>query len=241
MVVTYMDYTSPNVQFFDDVNKNRFFTKDSGNYINVLGRQQMNTIGEASLLDINLTRGNVVEPHVHQNASELVYVVTGEAVVSFINPFTKEVLNFTAGPGQSVLVPQGWIHWEVANKDNTKIIAIFDARQPEFIGISDFLRLAPTNTIAHTYCLDEAMLKETLAPIKDTTVIGPPADCNKYHQPQTGVQGTSYNNPMMAPQGYQEHMIQVPPSMQGVQSYSGQMKKDGYSRQIIGNGQRNND
>ncbi|SFS44873.1 hypothetical protein [Paenibacillus sp. 453mf] len=44
MVVTYMDYTSPNVQFFDDVNKNRFFTKDSGNYINVLGRQQMNTI-----------------------------------------------------------------------------------------------------------------------------------------------------------------------------------------------------
>lgn len=241
MVVTYMDYTSPNVQFFDDVNKNRFFTKDSGNYINVLGRQQMNTIGEASLLDINLTRGNVVEPHVHQNASELVYVVTGEAVVSFINPFTKEVLNFTAGPGQSVLVPQGWIHWEVANKDNTKIIAIFDARQPEFIGISDFLRLAPTNTIAHTYCLDEAMLKETLAPIKDTTVIGPPADCNKYHQPQTGVQGTSYNNPMMAPQGYQGNMIQGPHCMQGVQSYSGQMKKDGYSRQIIGNGQRNND
>ncbi|MFD1135627.1 cupin domain-containing protein [Paenibacillus urinalis] len=240
MAVSYMDFTSPDVQFFDDVNKNRFFTKDSGNYINVLGRTQLNTLGNASLLDITLTRGNVVEPHVHQNASELVYVVSGEAIVSFVNPFTKEVLNFTAGPGQSVLVPQGWIHWEVASQDNTKIIAIFDAPEPLFIGISDFLRLAPTNTIAHTYCLDEAMLKQTLAPIKDTTVIGPPADCNKYHQPQTGVQGTSYNNHMMAPQGYQGHMIQSAQSMQGAHGHQGQMKKEGYSRQVIGNGQRHN-
>lgn len=45
---------------------------------------------------------------------------------------------------------------------------------------------------------------------------------------------------MMAPQGYQGHMMQGPQSMQGANVYQGHMKKEGYSRQVIGNGQRQN-
>ncbi|MFC3801189.1 cupin domain-containing protein [Cohnella sp. GCM10012308] len=177
MAVSYMDFTSPNVQFAYDVNQNRTFTKDSANYINTLGIQQLNTLGNASLLDIFMSAGNVVEPHVHQNASELVYLVSGAAVVSILNPFTKEVRNFALRPGQVALVPQGWFHWEMATENQTHIIAIFDAPVPEFIAVSDFLRLAPRNMLAHTYCLDETLITAALAPIKETTTIGPPVSC----------------------------------------------------------------
>ncbi|WP_350356222.1 cupin domain-containing protein [Cohnella hashimotonis] len=179
MAVSYMDFTSPNVQFAYDVNQNRTFTKDSANFINALGIQQLNTLGNASLLDIYMSAGNVVEPHIHQNASELVYLVSGAAVVSILNPFTKEVRNFALKPGQVALVPQGWFHWEMATENQTHIIAIFDAPTPEFIAVSDFLRLAPRNMLAHTYCLDESLITAALAPIKDTTTIGPPANCGK--------------------------------------------------------------
>lgn len=194
MAVSYMDFTSPNTQFTYDVSKNRFFTKDNNNYINALGIDQLNTLGNTSILDIYLSKGNVVEPHIHQNASELVYCVSGGAIVSLINPFTKEVRNFPITPAQVANVPQGWIHWEVATENNTHLLAIFDAPVPEFIPLSDFLRLAPRTLLAHTYCLDEAKLQEVLAPITSTTTIGPPANCGKT-KAQSANQGINANVP----------------------------------------------
>lgn len=199
MAVSYMDFTSPNTQFFYDVSKNRAFTKNSENYINSLGIQQLNTLGNVSLLDIFMTKGNVVEPHIHQNASELVYCISGSATVSILNPFTKKVIDVHLTPWQVANVPQGWFHWDIAAED-THFLAIFDAPVPEFIAVSDLLRLAPPSLLAHTYCLDEAMLKEVLAPITSTTTIGPPADCDKSPanlQPQTYTQAAAAAKPAM--------------------------------------------
>lgn len=192
MAVSYMDFTSPNVQYAFDLRNNRTFTKDNQNFINALGVQQLNTLGNVSLLDIYLSRANVVEPHIHQNASELVYCIAGSAVVSILNPFTKTVLNFPITVGQVANVPQGWFHWEIATVDNTHLLAIFDAPVPEFIAVSDFLRLAPRELLAHTYCLDQAEITQALAPITGTTTIGPPANCSRY-EPQ---------EPMQQPYGY---------------------------------------
>lgn len=177
MSASYMDFTSPSVQFTYDVNKNSFFKKDNQNYINFLSINQLNTLGNVSLLDIYLSTGNVIEPHTHQNATELVFCISGAAVVSIINPFTKELLNYSIQPGQVANVPQGWWHYEIAQVDNTHLIAIFDAPVPEFIGGSDLLRLTPASVFAHTYCLDEAKVKNTFAPITNTVIIGPPNDC----------------------------------------------------------------
>ncbi|MBW7456622.1 cupin domain-containing protein [Paenibacillus sepulcri] len=206
MAISYMDYASPTAQFSYDVSKNNFFTKDSRNLINALSIQQLNTLGNTSLLDIYLSTGNVIEPHTHQNASELVYCISGAAVVSLINPFTKELRNFPIQPGQVANVPQGWWHYEVATVDDTHLLAIFDAPIPEFIPGSDLLRLTPANVFAHTYCLNEAAVKATLAPITETVVIGPPANCNKNQSREQAesaypqnysyqpVQQQSYNN-----------------------------------------------
>lgn len=179
MANSYMDYTSPSVQFTYDMRNNLFFKKDDRNYIDALSIKQLNTLGNTSLLDIYLTTGNVVEPHIHQNATELVYCVTGEAVVSLINPFTNQLLNFTIQPGQVANVPQGWWHYEIANTDNTHLLAVFDAPIPEVIFGSDILRLTPASVWAHTYCLDENKVKETFAPITNTVVIGPPRGCQQ--------------------------------------------------------------
>ncbi|GFR38525.1 hypothetical protein PRECH8_18210 [Insulibacter thermoxylanivorax] len=52
-----MDYTSPSAQFTYDVNNNTFFKKDNRNYINALSINQLNTLGNVSMLDIYLRHG----------------------------------------------------------------------------------------------------------------------------------------------------------------------------------------
>jgi len=180
----YMDYKSPSAQFFDDVNNNLLFQKDQQNYINILSTEQLNTLDNVSLLDIFLSNGNVVEPHYHQNAAELVYCICGAANISFINPFTNQVSHYQITPGQVVNIPQGWWHWEIATADNTHLLAIFNAPIPEVIFGSDILRLTPSQVLAHTYCLNEEKVKHTLSPIRNTTFIGPPRSCQ-----QSQVQG----------------------------------------------------
>jgi oxalate decarboxylase/phosphoglucose isomerase-like protein (cupin superfamily) len=173
-----MDYTSPSTQFTFDVNNSTLFKKDNQNYINVLGVNQLNTLENVSLLDIFLSTNNVVEPHYHQNAGELVYCISGAATVSILNPFTKQIQNYPITPGQVANVPQGWWHYEVATVDNTHLLAIFDAPTPEVILGSDILKFTPANIMAHTYCLDENQWKKAIAPVTPTTYIGPPNNCN---------------------------------------------------------------
>ncbi|WP_419874062.1 cupin domain-containing protein [Candidatus Pristimantibacillus sp. PTI5] len=175
---SYTDYTSPGTQFAFDVNTNPIFKKDPYNYLNLLSVKQLNTLTNLSLLDIFLSKGNVVEPHYHQNAAELVYCISGAAEISLLNPFTKQLLQFNVVPGQVVNIPQGWWHYEIATLDNTHLLAIFDAPVPDVIYGSDILRLTPSNVLAYTYCLDEAKLKNTLAPLTDTVVLGPPNGCS---------------------------------------------------------------
>ncbi|MGA3674575.1 cupin domain-containing protein [Lysinibacillus agricola] len=174
-----IDYTSPSTQFTFDVNDSTLFKKDQQNYINILGVEQLNTLENTSLLDIFLSKDNVVEPHYHQNAAELVYCISGAANVSILNPFTKKIENYPIKPGQVANVPQGWWHYEVATEDDTHLLAIFDAPTPEVILGSDILTFTPANIMAHTYCLDEKQWKKTIAPIVPSTYIGPPKNCNR--------------------------------------------------------------
>ncbi|WP_043931871.1 cupin domain-containing protein [Bacillus sp. EB01] len=175
---TDIEYTSPSTQYTFDVNKSHLFVKDNQNLINVLGKKQLNTLENTSLLDIFLSVGNVIEPHYHQNAAQLVYCISGAATVSILNPFTKQLLNFPITPGQ-VANAKGWWHYEVATVDNTHLLAIFDAPNPEVILGSDILKFTPSHIMAHTYCLNEDQWKNVTEPIKPSTYIGPYKDCNR--------------------------------------------------------------
>ncbi|MCM3715852.1 cupin domain-containing protein [Alkalihalobacillus oceani] len=178
-MASYMDYTSPSTEFAFDVNQSNLMHKDSQNYINILSTNQLNTLENVSLLDIFLSTNNVIEPHYHQNAAELVYCISGAATVSLLNPFTKEFLHYPITPGQVANVPQAWWHYEVATADNTHLLAIFDAPIPEVILGSDLLKLTPANIMAHTYCMDENEWTQTTAPVQPSTFIGPTTDCTR--------------------------------------------------------------
>ena len=107
------------------------------------------------------------------------YCISGAATVSLLNPFTKQIQNYPITPGQVANVPQGWWHYEVANADNTHLLAIFNAPTPEVILGSDILKLTPANIMAHTYCMDENQWKKAIAPVQPSTFIGPPANCHR--------------------------------------------------------------
>ena len=211
-----MDYTLPTTQFTFDVNKSTLFKKDNQNFINVLGIKQLNTLDNVSLLDIFLSASNVVEPHYHQNAAELVYCISGEVVVSILNPFTKQLLNYSITPGQVANVPQGWWHYEIATVDHTHILAIFNAATPEVILGSDILKFTPSNVMAHTYCIDESEWIKAVAPVKPSTYIGPPKDCDEanksisYEYPYIN----QYNNQNYATPAYNQQYYQNPPNPQ---------------------------
>ncbi|MNC55805.1 hypothetical protein D3C75_1053570 [compost metagenome] len=96
-------------------------------------------------------------------------------------------------------MPQGWWHYEVATVDCTHLLAIFNAPVPEVILGSDLLTITPANVLAHTYCLNEAKVKDTLAPVKPGTFIGPPADCCEPGKAE-GANAAHANN--MAPYTY---------------------------------------
>ncbi len=96
-----------------------------------------------------------------------------------MNPYTKQIQNYTITPGQVANVPQGWWHYEVALVDHTHLLAIFNAPTPEVILGSDILKFTPANIMSHTYCLDENQWKQAIAPVKPTTYIGPYKDCNR--------------------------------------------------------------
>jgi oxalate decarboxylase/phosphoglucose isomerase-like protein (cupin superfamily) len=174
-----VDYTSPSAKFSFDVNKSPLMKKDNQNYINVLGIKQLNTLENVSLLDIFLSANNVIEPHYHQNAAELVYCISGAAVVSLFNPFTKQIQNFSITPGQVANVPQGWWHYEVGTVDHTHLLAIFNASSPEVILGSDILKFTPSNIMAHTYCMDGNQWEKVTAPVQPSLFIGPPKNCER--------------------------------------------------------------
>lgn len=178
MMNPYEFYKRPDLQYFFDLSNNRIATRNADNYINQLGRDNLNTLGNVSMLDIYLSQGRVVEPHYHQNAAELVYCISGSARVSLINPFTNQISNIEIKPGQVANIPQGWWHWEIALEDKTHLLAIFDAPYPTYIFGSDILTKTPTEVFAHTYCLDPELWKKTIEPLhNETIIIGPTDEC----------------------------------------------------------------
>lgn len=159
-------------QFFFDLNKSPLFIKNPKNLINVAGQKQLNTLHNVSLLDIFLSRGNIIEPHYHQNATELIYCISGSVTVSILNPLSKQIMNFTLTPGQIVNIPQGWWHYIVTLQDHTHLLAIFDAPNPEVILGSDILKFTPASIIAQTYGVEENLWKQAVTPIQPSTFIG---------------------------------------------------------------------
>lgn len=179
MAVSYMDFTADDLQFKGNMKDHVLFKKNDANYVYELGIEQLNTIGNMTLLDIYLSNGNVFEAHYHQNASELIYCVTGSAIVSMINPDTDELIQVDITPQEVASIPQGWWHYISATANDTHLLSTFDTPMLQTTFGSQILRIMPKDALAHMYCLNEETVEAALDPIDETVTIGPPSDCQK--------------------------------------------------------------
>ncbi|MFD2614201.1 cupin domain-containing protein [Paenibacillus gansuensis] len=167
----------PGLTLAADSNRVLNYEKDPRNYLTQLFGEQFPAI-DTGLFNIRLSQGNVVQPHWHTNASELVFVISGEVMTSIFNPFTQRLLTYRLSPGQVSQFPRGWFHWIVALSEQAHFLAIFDQPTPDVVLGSDFLRYLPKEIANRAYCANEAAYAAAVAPITESVILGPPPSCS---------------------------------------------------------------
>ncbi|MBB6672054.1 cupin domain-containing protein [Cohnella nanjingensis] len=177
------DLMSPSLTLMADSNEVVNYKRDPHNYITQLFAAQFPPI-QNGFFNVRLSRGIIVQPHWHTNVTELVFVISGEAVTSVFNPFTQRLMTYRLGPGQVAQFPKGWFHWIVALSDEAQLLTIFDQPTPDVVYGSDFLRFLPKEIAGRAYCVDEAAYAEAVAPIRESVILGPPPGCMQREEDQ---------------------------------------------------------
>jgi quercetin dioxygenase-like cupin family protein len=150
--------------------------RDANNYVSQLFGSQFPEI-KNGFFNVHMTRGIAIQPHWHTNASEMIFMISGSAITSVFNPFTQNLMSYQIGPGEVSVLPKGWFHWIIALTEDVHLLAIFDQPTPDVVFGSDFLRYTPAEVMNRAYCVDPATYTKAVAPIHQSTILGPPLDC----------------------------------------------------------------
>ena len=167
--------TSGTPNLFFDSRDNVFFERDPDNIAYEVISTQMPALVGGAFVDLYLTKGHIREPHWHPNAWELDVVVSGEAIISIVDPDTKKLHNYRAKQGQVVFIPMAWWHWIRPASEKLHLHLFFNNDQFETAEGSDTLRLTPPEVFQMAYGVDSIKIADALTPIKESVVIGPPA------------------------------------------------------------------
>ena len=169
---------SPDLNLAADSNAVVNYQRDHCNYLTQLFGAQLPAI-PTGLFNVHMSQGIIVQPHWHTNVSELVYVISGEVATSVFNPFTQKLMSYRLKPGQVSLFPLGWFHWIVALTEHAHLLTIFDQPTPDIVYGSDFLRSIPPEVIQRAYCIQAEAYKQTVAPLQESVILGPPPGCGQ--------------------------------------------------------------
>ncbi|ULT56615.1 cupin domain-containing protein [Neobacillus drentensis] len=165
--------TANTANLFFDSRKSVFFKRNAENIIFQVTSSQLPVLRNISLDNIFLSRGHILEPHWHPNAAELDYVVSGEAIISVLDPFTPQLLTYRVKPGDVVFIPINWWHWIISITEEAHVVALYDTKKRQNIFGSDVLRKTPPEVFQLAYGVNAEKLAKVLAPITETVVIGP--------------------------------------------------------------------
>jgi mannose-6-phosphate isomerase-like protein (cupin superfamily) len=158
--------------FFDL--KNNLQVQRGNSYLFEVTCAQIPVMEVLSLADLYLTKDHIREPHWHPNADEFDYVVSGEATVSILNPFTLKLHNYHVKPGQVAFIPEGWWHWITPVTDNTHLLVNFNDGKIESVEGSDVFRLTTPAVFQHAYGINSTQFAQQVQSINQTLTIGPP-------------------------------------------------------------------
>ncbi|BCG61588.1 cupin domain-containing protein [Paenibacillus sp. URB8-2] len=169
-------FSSPALTLAADSNKHINYRRDADNCLTQVFGAQLPAI-ETGFFNAHMTKECVVQPHWHTNASELVFVISGEIVTSVFNPFTQQLMTYRLTPGQVSSFPKGWFHWITVLSEHTHFLTIFDVPTPDVVYGSDFLKAIPPEVLNRAYCVDEQNYKQAVAPLQESVILGPPPGC----------------------------------------------------------------
>ncbi|PFN98792.1 cupin [Bacillus sp. AFS076308] len=164
--------TSP--ELFFDVSDNVGFRRDPQNVLYEVTSAQIPEMQDLALGDLFLSRAHIREPHWHPNADELDFIISGEVIISILNPSTLELQTYHVKPGQVTFLPKGWWHWITCVTEEAHLLVAFNDGQIQSIEGSDVLRLTPPDVFELAYDVNARKLDRVLSPIDETVVIGPP-------------------------------------------------------------------
>lgn len=169
---------SPGLQLAADSSRVLNYKRDPQNYITQLFGQQLPAI-QNGFFNVHMTKGIIVQPHWHTNATEMVFVISGEVITSVFDPFTQKLISYKIQPGQVSIFPKGWFHWIITESEHVHLLTIFDVPTPDIVYGSDFLRFTPKEVMHRAYCVNEEAYARAVAPIKESVILGPPVGCEE--------------------------------------------------------------
>lgn len=175
---------APGLVLAGDSNRTLNYARDPHNVITQMFAAQLPAI-QNGFFNAHLTKGVIVQPHWHTNATEMVFLISGEIVTSVFNPFTQQPMAYRLLPGQVSIFPKGWFHWIWAESDHAHFLTIFDKPTPDIVLGSDFLRFTPKEVMNRAYCIDEAEYAQAVAPLQQSVILGPPPGCGDAVQQET--------------------------------------------------------
>ena len=121
---------------------------------------------------LHLAEGAVREPHVHPNAEQLDYCVSGTARVGIVGPEGHQQL-LDLEEGDISFVPQGYVHWiENTGPGELRFLVTLSHEEPETIELSEILAEVPKTTLASTLGLSQDLLDKL--PMARVTIGGGP-------------------------------------------------------------------
>lgn len=135
----------------------------------------MPTLEGLSLYAVNLAKGGAREPHWHPNASELNYLISGNARITLVSPGGK-VETFDMQPGDMSFLPQGYLHHienvSNINSDPAHFAIFFNHSAPSDIGFSGSLGAYSNEVLASLFGVGEDYFKILPKYQQDLLVIG---------------------------------------------------------------------
>ncbi|MET0397022.1 MAG: ferritin-like domain-containing protein [Longimicrobiaceae bacterium] len=108
-----------------------------------------------SLQLLRLEPGAIREPHIHPNAAQMDFLISGRAQVGILGPGgNRQVIE--ALPGHVTFVPQGHVHWiENTGDEQLEFLLILNHEAPQTIELSEMLAATPNPTLETTFSLSK--------------------------------------------------------------------------------------
>ena len=98
---------------------------------------------DIAIQDLNMVVGGFREPHLHPNAMQLDFCISGQGEIGILEPDGEEhIIELT--PGDAAFIPRGFVHW-IKNTDsgNSRFLLIVSNELPETIEVASSYNALP--------------------------------------------------------------------------------------------------